>query len=179
MITMSKLKDVDYKILFELMKNSKLSDRKIATKLGVSQPTVTRRRGNLERRKMLDYSAIPNFGKLGFEIMVFSFSKWTEAAITESVSEEEVAKRVAHFFSKHPNVIFGTTHGHGIGMDAAAISIHKNYADYDKFLQEIRREWGKYMTNFQSFIINLTSENVVRPITFKHFSDYVQTMKGS
>lgn len=174
---MSELKDVDYKILFELMKNSKLSDRKIAKKLGVSQPTVTRRRGNLERRRLLDYSAIPNFGELGFEIMVFSFSKWTEKAITESVSKEEVAKRVEFFFSKHPNVIFGTTQGHGMGMDAAAISIHRNYADYDKYLQEIRREWGKYMTDFQSFIINLTSENVVRPITFKHFSDYVYATK--
>jgi DNA-binding Lrp family transcriptional regulator len=46
---MSTLKDVDLKILSELMKNSKASDRQLAKKIGVSQPTVTRRRARLER----------------------------------------------------------------------------------------------------------------------------------
>jgi len=33
---MEKLKDIDYKILFELMRNSKVSDRELAKKSGVS-----------------------------------------------------------------------------------------------------------------------------------------------
>jgi len=45
---MTKLKVIDYKILFELTKNSKISDRKLAKKVGVSQPTITRRRAKLE-----------------------------------------------------------------------------------------------------------------------------------
>ncbi len=41
---MKELKPIDYKILFELMKDSHRSDRQLAKALGVSQPTVTRRR---------------------------------------------------------------------------------------------------------------------------------------
>ncbi|UCE96610.1 MAG: AsnC family protein [Candidatus Bathyarchaeota archaeon] len=44
-----KLKKIDYMILFKLTKNSKFSDRKLARKFGVSQPTVTRRRAALEK----------------------------------------------------------------------------------------------------------------------------------
>ena len=40
---MQNLKSIDYKILFALMKNSKISDRQLAKEIGVSQPTVTRR----------------------------------------------------------------------------------------------------------------------------------------
>lgn len=46
---MPQLKDIDFRILAELMGNSKTSDRKLARTIGVSQPTVTRRRANLER----------------------------------------------------------------------------------------------------------------------------------
>ena len=37
------------KLLIELLRNSKESDRKLAKKLGVSQPTITRVRGKIER----------------------------------------------------------------------------------------------------------------------------------
>ena len=47
---MKDLKPIDYKILFELMKDSHRSDRQLAKALGVSQPTVTRRRAMLRRK---------------------------------------------------------------------------------------------------------------------------------
>ena len=56
---MTKLKDIDFKILFELMKNSKTSDRKLAKKIGVSQPTVTRRRARLQKEVIEGYTTIP------------------------------------------------------------------------------------------------------------------------
>lgn len=46
---MKELKPIDYKLLFELMKDSHRSDRQLAKALGVSQPTVTRRRAMLEK----------------------------------------------------------------------------------------------------------------------------------
>jgi len=39
---MKELKPIDYKLLFELMKDSHRSDRQIAKALGVSQPTDER-----------------------------------------------------------------------------------------------------------------------------------------
>ena len=41
--------------------------------MGVSQPTVTRRRAELEKEKLLDYTAIPDLKKLGFEILAITF----------------------------------------------------------------------------------------------------------
>ena len=174
---MTKLKDIDLKILFELMKNSKTSDRKLAKKIDVSQPTVTRRRARLEKEGLLDYTAIPDFKKLGFQIMAFSFSKWTPEALAELKPEVEFAGQLQRFFSRFPNVIFATTGGSGLGgMDSASISVHRNYGDYAKFMNEIRREWGKYVAAFDSFIFSL-QEDVVRPITFKYLGEYINENK--
>ena len=72
---MTKLKDIDFKILFGLMKNSKISDRKLAKTVGVSQPTVSRRRARLEKELIDGYTVIPKWGKLGYEILAFTFVK--------------------------------------------------------------------------------------------------------
>jgi DNA-binding Lrp family transcriptional regulator len=74
---MIKLKSIDYEIISELIKNSRLSDRQVAKKLGTSQPTVTRRRTQLEKEGMLDYTGVPDLKKLGFEILAFTFGKWS------------------------------------------------------------------------------------------------------
>jgi len=171
---MTKLKDIDFKIIFELMKNSKTSDRQLAKKIDVSQPTVTRRRARLEKEGLLDYTAIPDFKKLGFQIMAFSFSRWTPEALTELMPKREFAKQVQRFFSRFPNVIFATTGGSGLGgMDSASISVHKDYGDYAKFMNEIKREWGKSVAAFDSFIFSLGTDDVVRPITFKYLGEYI------
>ncbi len=44
-----RFKDVEIRILVELMRNSRRSDREIAKSVGVSQPTVSRIIGKLER----------------------------------------------------------------------------------------------------------------------------------
>jgi DNA-binding Lrp family transcriptional regulator len=43
-------KEAEVNLIVELMKNSKKSDRELARAIGVSQPTITRLRGRLERR---------------------------------------------------------------------------------------------------------------------------------
>ena len=171
---MTRLKDIDFKIIFELIKNSKISDRELAKTVGVSQPTVSRRRARLEKEGLLDYTAIPDFRKLGFQIMAFSFSKWTPEALAELLDKGEFVKQVQRFFSRFPNVIFATTGGSGLGgMDSASISVHKDYDDYTKFMKEIKRDWGKNVAAFDSFIFSLGSDDVVRPITFKHIGEYI------
>jgi DNA-binding Lrp family transcriptional regulator len=164
---MNKLKNPDYKIMLELAKNSKIRDRELGKRLGVSRPTVIRRRTKLEKGAQLDYTALPNFKKLGFKIMVISFCKWTSAAFAEQDSESEIARRVQKFLRDRPSVIFGSTWGEGLGMNADAISIHRDYSDYDQWLKDVEQEWGKYMTDFSRFIVSLKDDNIVRQITFK------------
>ena len=64
-------KELPQKLLRELLKNSKRSDRDLAKILKVSQPTITRTRHKLEKSGMIqDYTIIPDFEKMGFEILV-------------------------------------------------------------------------------------------------------------
>jgi len=61
-------------MLSELMKNSRRSDRKIAKAIGSSQLTTTRFRTKLEKEGCIrEYMMIPNFSKIGYDIMALSY----------------------------------------------------------------------------------------------------------
>lgn len=163
-----KLRSLDYKILFALTKNSRITDKELAKIVGVSQPTITRRRIRLEKENVLDYTAIPNFKKLGFEILAFHFAHWKH----EAYPDERMPKAKS-FLSKHPNIIFVST-GRGLRMDRMFISLHKDYADYAKFMRELKGEWWKSMKEVDSFIVSLKSDNILRQLTFKHLEEYIE-----
>jgi len=69
------VKDIEFRLVSELVKNSRRSDRELAKALGVSQPTVSRIRVRLEKQGLIDYSAIPNMAQLGFEIIAVTLGK--------------------------------------------------------------------------------------------------------
>ncbi len=170
-----KLRDVDYRILFELMKNAKISDRKLAAKIGVSQPTVTRRRARLEKEELIEYAAIPDLDKLGYQIMAFSFSKWTTQALTEVLPAKEFDKQVQLFFSKYPNVIFAATGIHGVeGMNSVSISVHRDFSGYHGWVNDVKATWGENIAKFDSYVISLKKENIVRQITMKHLPKCIE-----
>jgi DNA-binding Lrp family transcriptional regulator len=103
---MEKLKNIDYEILFELMKNAKTSDRQLAKKLGVSQPTVTRRRARLEKEVIDGYTAIPRWDKLGYEILAVTLVRAPLRLGAENTMEDAIEKSV-QWLKKQPNVILG------------------------------------------------------------------------
>lgn len=76
---MVKIKENDLKILFELIRGARRSDRDIAKVIGVSQPTVTRGRTNLEKEGLVkEYTIIPDLTKMGYELLVFTFLSFAE-----------------------------------------------------------------------------------------------------
>jgi len=168
-----KLKDIDLKILSWLMKNSKISDRKLAEIIGVSQPTVTRKRAKLEKEGMLEYTAIPNFAKLGFEIIAISFYSWTPEATSElSENREEIRKKLSAFLSKHKNIIF-TSNGKGLGMERVMISVHESYSDHMRLVNAVNREWGRYLDKSDSFLISTEVGVVGRHLGFKYLAEHL------
>ena len=170
---MKKLKDVDYKIITELMKNSRISDRKLAKAVGVSQPTVSRRRALLQKEELLDFTAIPDLTKFGFELMAFNFYSWTPEATGELVeNKEEILNMLTTFLSRHKNIIF-TSNGRGFGMERMMISVHKSYSDYVRLMHEVGQAWGKYLQENNSFIVSLKEDVVGRQLTFKHLAEYI------
>ncbi len=165
---MKQLKSIDYGIISELVKNSRLSDRQLARILKTSQPTITRRRKMLDDEGLLEYTAIPDLKKLGFEILAFTFGKWNMQEYPDTRVEE-----MRDFISKHPNIIFIST-GRGSGWDRIGISVHKNYSDYYKVMQEYKGTFGKNFSAFESFVVSLNSDNVLRNLSFKYVVSLLQ-----
>jgi len=97
-------KELPQRLLRELLKNAKRSDRELAKVLGVSQPTITRTRHKLELEGVIqDYTIVPDFKKLGFELMVIGLVKVRPAAITA----ESIAK-AKEYAEKVPQTIFSS-----------------------------------------------------------------------
>lgn len=169
---MERLKPVDYEILSQLIKNSKISDRKLAEKLGVSQPTVTRKRARMEKAELIDYTAVPNFAKLGFEILAFNFVSNSPGIRGKAMEGKNLEQKIHGTLSGNPNMIFVSS-GRGVGFDGVAVSIHRNYSEYSEFIKAIRLEWGAHVGNIDSFVVSLKSDNVLRRFTFKHLADQI------
>jgi Lrp/AsnC family leucine-responsive transcriptional regulator len=84
----TKLKEIELRLVSELMRNSRRSDRALAKALGVSQPTISRMINKLEKTGVIrEYTTIPDFGKLGYEIMGI-----TSISVREQVFKEGIAK---------------------------------------------------------------------------------------
>src|SRR5512137_2847627 len=101
---MKELKPIDYKLLFELMRDSHRSDRQIAKALGVSQPTVTRRRGLLEKSYIEGYTIIPKFGQIGFEFAALTFLK-SKIEYLGAEEKEKALEKLREWYVKQPSVV--------------------------------------------------------------------------
>jgi DNA-binding Lrp family transcriptional regulator len=163
----SELKDIELKLISELIKNSRRSDRELARVLGISQPTVSRTRVRLEKQGLIDYSAVPNLAKLDFQIMAVILGKRDY-----SKQPENYPQKIRDFVKRHPNIIF-VARGSGLGYDRTMISIHRSYADYSKFMQETRNEWTG-IVDVNCFLISLTDKDVVQPLSLKHFAEHLK-----
>ncbi|UCE16377.1 MAG: Lrp/AsnC family transcriptional regulator [Candidatus Bathyarchaeota archaeon] len=143
-------KELAQQLLRELLKNSKRSDRDLAKILKVSQPTITRTRHKLERNGMIQhYTIIPDFRKMGFEILALNFVK-----IRPKFLSSETNEKARKFVAKFPNTIFASS-GEGMGMTGVSISFYKNYREYHKSLDQMRSEWKDLVEDVQSFIISI------------------------
>ncbi|MEM2394284.1 MAG: Lrp/AsnC family transcriptional regulator [Candidatus Bathyarchaeia archaeon] len=142
------------KLIFELMKDSKRSDRELAKVLGVSQPTITRMRKTLEEQEYIrGYTIIPSLEKLGFEIAALSFVK---APLTQELSD---------WISKNPKIVFaGFSESPYEGRALMIASIHENYTDFSKFTHEIEGLTGSNAPLIRSVLLSLQVDVV------KHFS---------
>ena len=158
-------REVPLKLLFELIKNSKRSDRDLAKILGVSQPTVTRMRKRLEKNKFIDeYTVIPGWEKLGFEILAFTF-------IGVSARTPDVADKARKWTMKYPNVVLASF-GEGMGMDGIMVSIHRDFTEFSNLMSEFREQWAGFYKEVQCFVVSLRAgEQTVKPFSLRYLTD--------
>lgn len=150
------------KLLLELLKGSKRSDRDLAKVLGVSQPTVTRLRSRLVKEGMIrEFTAIPDFVKMGFEIMAIT--------CVRAKYKIELTEKAEKWMKKHPNVIFGAR-VQGMGKNGLVISIHKDYADFDNFLSDLLVTFGDNIEDHGTLIISLGGR-IIKPFSLAYLAE--------
>jgi len=165
---MKELKPIDYKLLYELMKDSHRSDRQIAKALGVSQPTVTRRRGLLEKNYIEGYTIIPKFGQIGYEVAAITFLK-VKANHFSADEREKAYQKLREWYMKQTNVIM-VQEGRGMGWDAICVSLHKSYTDYADFVRTQDSEMCDLITDTEAFTLDLKPGVRFKPFNFKYLA---------
>lgn len=148
------------KLLYELIKNSKRSDREIAKIIGVSQPTITRTRQKLEKTGYIrDYTVIPHLEKLGFEIAAFTFAN------VVNPKNEDLIKYVEN----NTEIIYSAF---GEGLDAKnfiIVSIHTDFIGYTKFMSDLRSKTSGNLLSVDNFLIPL-GMHTPKPFSFKYLA---------
>jgi DNA-binding Lrp family transcriptional regulator len=158
------VKDIELKLISELMKNSRRSDRELAKAIGTSQPTVSRIIKKLEKEGIIkEYTMIPDFAKLGYELMSVLFIKVKEMGKPEDfkrvseVTAEEVRKNV------FPDLL--NEAGLGLGFDGIVVTLHRSYSDYKKQLDYARSRSFVKAERVDGFLINLKDPVHYRSLT--------------
>ena len=139
------MKNREKELLFQLLKNSKLSDREIAKKLKTSQSTITRNRHRLEKNIIVSYAGIPNMQKLGIKLIAFTFGR-----CVNSSSESE--KKLNSFRENMSNVIF-SGYGEGMGKTMIIVSLHDDFTDYTTFMGNLRQTFSGCYEDLESFFV--------------------------
>lgn len=165
------MKNVEVKLICELIRNTRKSDRELAKLIGVSQPTVSRIRARLEKEGVIAYTGVPDLKKLGFQIIAVTFGNSKSGPHSDAMTA-----KAKTFIDDHPNLIFASS-GRGLSSDRIAISVHKSYSDYAEYVREIRAEWPEFMTMTDSFLISLNSDNIPRPISLKYIAECLENEK--
>ena len=171
------MKDIELRVIVELMKNSRRSDRELAKIIGVSQPTVSRTIKRLEKEGSIkEYTLVPDLTKLGFEIMSLSLIK-----LKEPVSEEElkeIRKQFRQTVLKEPISTIVAMSGMGCNADRVIIAFHENYSAYTQFIDKIRQHPLIVVEQISSFLIDLKDRSQYLPLTLSGLADYIEQRSG-
>lgn len=170
------MKDTELKLISELMKDSRRSDRELGKEVGVSQPTVSRLIKRLEENGVIkEYAMIPDVRKLGIKIVAFTFGVWKPEMFKDQLEGERIGKAMG-FILGHPSVVFASS-GRGLGMERMFVTAHKDYTAYANFMRQARSEWAGLLTNLESFVISLEADAAPMLFSLRNLSEYVKKIE--
>ena len=173
------MKPVERRLIAELMKNSRRSDRELAKALGVSQPTVSRLIGRLQKEGVIkEYTMVPDFCKLGFNLMAVIMFK-LKANSPEQFRQQRKAARELDVKEHRPHLI--VMNGIGLGKDLVLISFHKDYGDYAAYMKDMKDAASSSMKAFmdvesiEGFLMDLSDKSHYQPITLSTVATHIRT----
>jgi len=116
------------KMLNELLRDCKQSDREISKKVNVSQPTMTRARTQLEKLGIIkSYMAIPDFAKIGF-----TFGAVATCELRKPLPDTSLI----NIISTHSVVASASSISED--SDFMLITMHRTMEDYDALLRDLK-----------------------------------------
>lgn len=172
-----KMKDVELRLISELMKNSRRSDRLLAKALRISQPTVTRIRRRLEKEGYLkEFTVIPDLNKLGFQLAAFILVRIKKTLTPEEI---ESARQVSmkDMMEKAPDEIVLFYRGMGGAYDGVIVSFHRDYSDYTKIIERMKTYPFVDNSAMLSFLVDLNDKVQYRPFTFSTIARHLLTLQ--
>lgn len=170
------MKDVELKLITELVKNSRLSDRELARRVRVSQPTITRTRNKLEKEGTIrEYTIIPDFATLGYKLVSITFSKLEEPPSEKMF--DEIRKRAKELEKKNPSPTIVIMKGIGLEADYVSVAFHKTYSEYSRYMGYIKQFPRTRTKDIKSFLIDLVDREHFRYLTLSVFADYLLRTK--
>jgi len=169
------MKDIERRLVSELMKNCRRSDRQLAKVLGVSQPTVTRTLHKLEKEGIIkEYTVVPDFRKLGYSLLAVTFVKLKKYL---SKDELEKARKSARESAKDNLNFIMLERGMGMGYDGVFLSFHTDYSSFTEHKKWLTQFDYLEVSDIQSFLINLEDEIQYRSLTFSTLAKHILTLQ--
>ena len=176
------MKDLELKIISELMKNSRRSDRELARVVGTSQPTISRTIAKLEKIGIIkEYTMVPDFRRLGYKIMAVIFLKLGQQSHTFSPEELEKMREANRRIEKNnPCSFLLVMNGMGLGWNMVVISFFHDYSEYAKYIQTIKSDAAAELRQFfepvsvESFLVNLDENTHYLPLTLSRMANEIE-----
>lgn len=170
------MKELERKLIAELIKNSRRSDRELAKAVGCSQPTVSRMIKRLEKEGYIkEYTMIPDFHRLGYEIMALTFIQNEKKSGMEELEDLRTKGREL----EKNSAVSALFIMNGIGRDSnrVILSLHESYSSFADFVR-LMKQLAAYNVHYvDSFLISTTDKSHSRPLTFAVLGDRIASIK--
>ena len=158
------MKTIELKLISELVKNSRRSDRELAKVIGVSQPTVSRMISRLQKEGVIrEYTMIPDFNKLGYKILALTFVKLKKTLSQEEL--EKVREVTKQKIMESSYAIVMLERGLGLGYDGVIMAFYKDYSEHLEHVKVLHRYPFLDLYGMESFLISLEDKLHYRPLT--------------
>ena len=167
-----RLKAIELRLISELMKNSRRSDRELGRVLGVSQPTASRMISRLEKEGIIkEYTMIPDFKKLGYNLLGVTMAKLNKPVNTSEFNS--LRERVQKIEKENPYASLLSLSGMGFGRNRLFATFYEDYNAYKKAMDLTWQIPGTEMDSIETFLVDLDDETNYRLLSLSAIAQHV------
>jgi DNA-binding Lrp family transcriptional regulator len=159
------------------MKNSRRSDRELAKVVGISQPTVSRLLKKLRKEGYIkEFTMIPDFAKLGYEIMGITCIGVKETYDREAF--EKIRSMTAEVEKANPHAALMAVNGINRNKDRVFITFYEDYAAFVKAMDLTRQLPFVKVESMENFLVNLKDKTNYRVLSMSEIAKHILKKNG-